>query len=565
MQMSSDPKDQIYVALCLTTGAVLIYSVSTGALQYTLSNGHRGPVTAFAFSPDVRRGYSVGEDGLLVEWELKKARMLRTLQSKVKNLTRVAVDHKGQYIAIASNQIDLINIESFKVEKSLSGHATAVVQLEFDASSEYLFSAAADDRFISQWPLASANALPKVYSVETSTKFIALSAAGYLMAVMTNGEVNLWDTNAEHSDASATTAATDATPGKKKKAIARPADCKIVLTHPDNSSTNVPVFNAMFHLDRLLVVYGSALRPLFDRLAFKTDVGKLVPNVSVARHPDPPLSATDNKGATVHKVKYKRIISWKPNDVADMILTNYPYFALRPTVVFVAYMTSPLMRPASDKVVIPFDLTDEITLQERVQALNTGSSDAATGKQDDDGTGAGESSAKAGGASNNKRGKSQKKTATPISLHQMLSQAIQAGDAQMLDKALDVVDKTIVSATVQRMSPVQVITLLELLVVRLQKSPGRASLLIEWIRAVLITHSAYLLSVPNLSSRLGLLYRTLDARQQTLSKLTRLYGRLDLAVSQIERKRLAPAPDEDDAVVVYDDNDDDEGVDEDDG
>jgi U3 small nucleolar RNA-associated protein 5 len=87
------------------------------------------------------------------------------------------------------------------------------------------------------------------------------------------------------------------------------------------------------------------------------------------------------------------------------------------------------------------------------------------------------------------------KSLTQTSLQSLLTQAINSSDIQMLEKALSVTDRKIIHATIRRMSPPLILTLLDQLVVRLQKRPNRAGLLIEWIRASLLHHSGYLLSV----------------------------------------------------------------------
>ncbi|KAI8905570.1 hypothetical protein EDD86DRAFT_211814 [Gorgonomyces haynaldii] len=150
-------------------------------------------------------------------------------------------------------------------------------------------------------------------------------------------------------------------------------------------------------------------------------------------------------------------------------------------------------------------------------------------------------------------GKVQSKQTTQISLQQLLGQAIHSGDVELFNRALMVSDRKMVYATVKRLSPTQVVPLLDQLVVRLQRRPTRGPQLIEWIRACLLHHSTFLLTVPNVTSRLGPLHRTLSARQDTLAKLDRLSGRLDM----IAHQQLALENDEPDAdLVVYESEDD---------
>ncbi|KAJ1340467.1 hypothetical protein BSLG_004914 [Batrachochytrium salamandrivorans] len=493
-------KEQLLVSLSLSTGSILIYSVSSGTLLLTLDNGHRAPVAGFVFHPTGRKGYSIGEDGLLVEWDLKKGRSSRTYQSKSKHLSKVAIDSKGMWLAVAANQIELISISSMTLAKTFSGHATSVIQLEFDSKSESIFSAARDDRFISQWSLESTGVLPKVYTVDSPVSFLAYSSKGFFLAQLTSGAVNIWKT----TDKMDTAAPSSAKNQKNKPAVAHSADSVITLTHTDTASKSpVLIHNATFHLDRVQMVYGTHLRPFFETVPFTTDSGDIIPEISLARNPDPPFAKAGAKGAAPK--------SGAPINVLGSL-----------DMVPVAE-SSPLYSGGNSKHVLPLESEDaSTTLEDRVRAL-----DASLSHDSKQGNTLGEN----GGSGN---------PATPNS-----TQRKQAHPS--------------LSSRCSHRQSSQVIALLDLIVVRLQRRPARAVFLIEWVRSVLILHSAYLLSVPNLSLRLGSLYRTLDTRHQALSKLTRLFGRLDLAVSQIDSRRTTPVEPDADAVVVYDDEDEGDG------
>ncbi|KAJ3370710.1 protein transport protein S31 [Kappamyces sp. JEL0680] len=145
----------------------------------------------------------------------------------------------------------------------------------------------------------------------------------------------------------------------------------------------------------------------------------------------------------------------------------------------------------------------------------------------------------------------EEKQASQTSVQALLTQAIHSGDVQLLEKALAVSDRKIIHATIRKMSSPHVLQLLDQLVVRLQKRPNRAGSLVEWIRASLLHHSGYLLSVPHLTQRLGSLYRTLNARHDALTRLMRLSGRLDMISSQMDVFPLENE-DEEETVVVFD-------------
>lgn len=77
----------------------------------------------------------------------------------------------------------------------------------------------------------------------------------------------------------------------------------------------------------------------------------------------------------------------------------------------------------------------------------------------------------------------------------MLAQAVHSADTQLLEKCLLVRSSSVIVGSVRRLPPAHVVPLMDALLVRLQARPSRAEALVEWIRAVLICHSAHLVSV----------------------------------------------------------------------
>ncbi|KAJ3089305.1 Small subunit (SSU) processome component [Physocladia obscura] len=163
-------------------------------------------------------------------------------------------------------------------------------------------------------------------------------------------------------------------------------------------------------------------------------------------------------------------------------------------------------------------------------------------------------------------------TPTATSLYNLLTQAIHSGDKQLLEQCLQVSDSIVITASVKRLNPGHVVPFLNMLTTRLQIKPTRAAKLIEWIRAVVVCHAAFLMTNPALVVQLSSLHATLTARTETFSKLLKLSGRLDLVTSQIEmRASRAQFEDEDDQAnedagddeeggrpVVYDEENEDE-------
>jgi U3 small nucleolar RNA-associated protein 5 len=118
------------------------------------------------------------------------------------------------------------------------------------------------------------------------------------------------------------------------------------------------------------------------------------------------------------------------------------------------------------------------------------------------------------------------------SLHQMLSQSIVSLDSEMFERCLMVRDQKLIRQTVQRLSSPLVVDFLNQILVRLSEKPKRATHLIEWIRASLMFHSSYLMSLPELSSTLASLYRHLEQRVGFYEKLMKVSGKLDMILCQ---------------------------------
>lgn len=125
------------------------------------------------------------------------------------------------------------------------------------------------------------------------------------------------------------------------------------------------------------------------------------------------------------------------------------------------------------------------------------------------------------------------------SLQQMLVQALRTQDRQLLEECLAVGDARVIQNTVQRLPPSFVLTLLKELVQRFQSRPGRGRALARWIRAMLMFHMSYLMTVPSLADELGALYQMVDERLAHFKKLLRLQGRLDVIDHQVRQRLMA--------------------------
>lgn len=141
-------------------------------------------------------------------------------------------------------------------------------------------------------------------------------------------------------------------------------------------------------------------------------------------------------------------------------------------------------------------------------------------------------------------------------LTRTLTQALHSNDTPLLESVLANSSRALIAGTVQRLQPQYALPLIMACVERINRgaragrgkgrgggaSAQRAELMVRWIRAVLVAHTAHLMTVPDLVSRLSALHTTVVQRTNLQDRLLSLNGRLDLVLAQIEYRASLPAP-----------------------
>eukprot|EP01087_Luapelamoeba_hula_P009628 TRINITY_DN2506_c0_g1_i1.p1 TRINITY_DN2506_c0_g1~~TRINITY_DN2506_c0_g1_i1.p1 ORF type:complete len:248 (+),score=88.31 TRINITY_DN2506_c0_g1_i1:631-1374(+) len=153
------------------------------------------------------------------------------------------------------------------------------------------------------------------------------------------------------------------------------------------------------------------------------------------------------------------------------------------------------------------------------------------------------------------------------SLGKVLEQALNSGDTQLLESVLQSGTQQVVSNTVQHLPSAFVVPLINIIVRRVQQTPGRALQMMVWISAIVERHAAFIISVPAAAESLQAFYTLLESRVATFSSFLALNGRLTLLVTQADKRRnqrsgLATAADL--PLVTESDSEEDEDEDDDD-
>ena len=145
------------------------------------------------------------------------------------------------------------------------------------------------------------------------------------------------------------------------------------------------------------------------------------------------------------------------------------------------------------------------------------------------------------------------------SLSLLLQQALTSGDNEMMEHCLSVHESRIIHTTVSKLRPAAASNLLKELTSKIEKRPSRSNSLLVWVRALLLGHTSFLISLPNTRGILHALRSITEARVGMAARLERLSGRLDLVMAQIDTRKdyLLKRKSPEIPQIVYDESDDD--------
>jgi len=104
----------------------------------------------------------------------------------------------------------------------------------------------------------------------------------------------------------------------------------------------------------------------------------------------------------------------------------------------------------------------------------------------------------------------------------------------LLESCLGISDEVIIRNTVERLPQGYIVPFLSAVIEKFQQRPARGIIVTSWIRAILVSHAGFLMTVPNLVQALSALYLTVDARLTLFKKFLGLSGRLDLLLAHVQ-------------------------------
>jgi U3 small nucleolar RNA-associated protein 5 len=524
-----------------------VWDLARGEVQQRLEGETSGAaVTAVAFNAQGSLLYVGARDRHVAEWSLADGAVTRKFRAAGSDgATALAVSPSGEALAVGGSAIRIVDLSSGKKSRKLSaGLSSAVHQLRFSPCARFLVASTVGGRFLNAYDLSLADREdPAVtFSMPSSaaelfvhtasgkkgkkSKKKAGKAAVELLvgAVAHTGSLYLW----AHSYS-----ADDDQPSKPL----RPSATSVVSAESDDEAAGKGASAGILladvagsdSADELLVVRGSVIKPVFERVSVLDNDGRELKQELAFAPVSENLLLPANKKRKVDAEADKTQQAHVPTLSARSGIAN-----ARDVVDESGVSFDDLASGDNDDE----DGDNDVSLAERVEALRErveGDLAAELARVDEDENEAGVGSGK------------DKPDAS--SLSSVLEQALQSKDNAMLEYVLRTRDAKVIGRTIQRVPSVKVLSLLEILVVKFEKSPGRCARLCPWLRAILLHHTAYLLAQPELVQQLSALYQLLENRLKAHEQLQKLAGRLSLVIGQIHEASLLSASSSGAAVV----------------
>ncbi|QRV72814.1 U3 small nucleolar RNA-associated protein 12 [Ceratobasidium sp. AG-Ba] len=530
------------IALGLSDGSIALFSPTQGAVVRTLSNpSFTAAITSIAPHNDSpTHVWAASEDATIRCWHIPSAtpRDVAVATPCVALAPRPGVTETqdgATHLLTAQTTIQLLPVPvdgtAQKELVTVPGHASPVATLAWDqllsGPAERFVSAAEGDRVASVWDANSGRMVASV-PLDSDARHVIFgtgTAASTLLALASSGKVTLYTLPEKPAiSAKSKTSIPALTPQSTIKVQYAGKKGGDPIAADVVAAAFVPDQEGQIAIARLVGV-----KPVFDTIQYQNAVGDFLADVNLT-HKSATAGLTADTNGVVPTKRYA-----EPQSLA---IRSGAELAQDPS--------APQAATAAD---LDVELA-EITLNERNQTLAASSekSTSTAQKRRHDSP-----EAEIGG--------SERLPVPAHSLSRTLAQALHSGDNALLETCLAHGDTTLIRNTVLRLPPTLCVPLIQACVERLGRgargekgggagaSAQRGTSLIRWVRAVLVVHSGFLMTIPDLVARLSSLHSTLAARLALQDRLLALNGRLDLVLSQIEIQS-APRTAVDDDVQV---------------
>lgn len=527
------------------------------------------------------RLYSSGADGQVIEWDINTGKLVRNFSASKQAVTKLAISADNTLLLTSGSNVKLWNASTQTLIARYSGHVSPVNNLEFVAGTSLFISGASEDRFLNVWVAENSSITVKknkkksasiastetpfyttpasTLSLESAPLSVATRGAPFaVVAAVTNtGIATIWDISSlisakpssstialtlpstrvsvagEEVTGETVTAMSMFNTKNSKQRRGKKLDTSVTATVAREGAIAAVRFVGS---NQLALARNSTIHPKFELVTFvskETEAlgeNDFISNISLAAYTPQHLMAETNS------VKRKD----PSNEISK---TSFSAAVIGPSHTAITQSASAL----DADVLVASEAVPETLHAKRMKLLHASgdlTKSLASRIRETEQTAERLRSSYVGG-----------------SLQTVLTQALQNDDDEMLEQCLFVGaggsrsrKGGVIRSTISRIAPSYVVPLLIKIIHKLQGNPNRGLELIPWMRESLRVHAAYLLTVPQLASHLSTLYKILEHRLNPFKKLLTLQGRLDLVLSQVNRKGSDGIVDE--LTTMYDESKD---------
>uniref|UniRef100_A0A3Q1GS38 WD repeat domain 43 n=1 Tax=Acanthochromis polyacanthus TaxID=80966 RepID=A0A3Q1GS38_9TELE len=475
------------LAMGTAAGSVLIYSTVKGALHCTLDGGHSGGVNCVQWHPEDSLLYSGSDDTNIAEWDLQTGKTRSKWKADRAAVTSLCVSPDGKLLLSAGQTIKMWDLDTKEVYRKFTGHSTAVTTLCFattrppDSNGLYFLSGAAHDRLLSVWQVREdgkdKNSVVS-FTLTDEPQHIDLVASNSkeeavrLAVVCKDGQLHLF----EHF-----------LNGPCKKPLS--PSCTVQMSDTKESPMPIPLLAAALGANTrtVLLAYGNHLQPVMEKVEINTAERHVCLTRDVQTSLSLSMETTVSKVKTpIVKANCRVLVPGLPGHQAPVKGTSQ----------------------GSEKRKKDTD-TKEMSIAERLGEIDLSTVSIEKGAP---------------------KGTASLQT---DNFAVLLVQGLESNDASILNKVFQTRKEMVIKKTVARLPLPAVLPLVEELTKRLQGHPFTAVLMVRWLKAVLMHHTSYLASLPDLVTKLGVLYHMIESRVKMFHKLTKLHGKLYLLTTQV--------------------------------
>jgi WD40 repeat protein len=141
--------------------------------------GHKGPVTAVAYSSNGKTLFSVSQDRTLKAWDVSTGRELRTFKGHTEAVTSVAVSMDSKQALTGSADMTLIlwDVAGGKAVRTFKGHTASVTSVALSPDGKTALSGSGD-RTLKLWDMATGNLLRTLTGHADGVTSVAVSPDG---------------------------------------------------------------------------------------------------------------------------------------------------------------------------------------------------------------------------------------------------------------------------------------------------------------------------------------------------------------------------------------------------